>query len=75
MRREYLDQIFFWNVLDLERKLGEFKTYFNDQRTHAALDGTTPAVISGGEATSVVNLDSFRWKKHCGGLFQLPVAA
>ena len=25
IRREYLDQVPFWNSLDLERKLGEFR--------------------------------------------------
>jgi hypothetical protein len=41
-RREYLDQIFFWNALNLHRKLDRFATYYNEQRLHAGLSGRTP---------------------------------
>ncbi len=30
LRRELLDQVFFWNTVDLERKLRSFQLYFND---------------------------------------------
>jgi hypothetical protein len=30
MRREFLDHVLFWNGRDLERKLAEFQTYYND---------------------------------------------
>jgi transposase InsO family protein len=30
IRREYLDQMPFWNSLDLQRKLDQFKTYYNE---------------------------------------------
>ncbi len=46
IRREYLDHVPFWNSLDLERKLGEFKDYYNNHRTHAALAGQSPAKYS-----------------------------
>ncbi len=75
LRREYLDHIFFWNVLDLERKLAEFQVYFNRSRVHSALDGDTPAVVSGDAVTSRAELHNFRWQTHCRGLYQLPVAA
>src|SRR3989304_8139510 len=42
IRREYLDRVFFWNSVDLERKLSEFRAYYNAYRLHRALDGTTP---------------------------------
>jgi integrase-like protein len=42
MRREFLDQVLFWNARDLERKLAEFQTYYNAARCHAALEGRTP---------------------------------
>jgi hypothetical protein len=29
LRREYLDQTFFWNGLDLHRKLNRFAAYYN----------------------------------------------
>ncbi len=35
--RVFLDLVFFWGVLDPERKLGEFQRYFNDARVHASL--------------------------------------
>jgi putative transposase len=75
LRRELLDQTFFWNAVDLERKLNEFKTYFNESRTHTSLDGTTPAQKCSNTAARPMNLDDYRWQKHCGGLFELPVAA
>jgi len=28
IRREFLDHILFWNAVDLERKLNEFKDYY-----------------------------------------------
>ena len=75
LRREYLDHIFFWNVADLERKLTDFQVYFNRSRVHSALDGDTPAVVSGDAVTSSVELGNFRWQTHCRRLYQLPVAA
>ena len=30
LRREYLDRLFFWNALDLERKLQAYGLYYND---------------------------------------------
>jgi putative transposase len=34
VRRECLDHLFFWNAIDLVRKLAEFKDYYNTQRAH-----------------------------------------
>ena len=73
--REYLDHVFFWNVMDLERKLAEFQVYFNRSRVHSALDGDTPAEVSGDAMTSRAELRNFRWQTHCRGLYQLPLAA
>jgi len=75
IRREFLDHTLFWNAVDLERKLELFKDYYNHSRTHASLDGNTPAVISGDRVVQPVSLHSHAWKMHCGGLFELPVAA
>jgi len=75
IRREYLDQVFFWNASDLDRKLAQFKTYFNDERTHTALLGGTPTGGCGNLTANVVSLDNYRWQKYCKGLFQLPIAA
>ncbi len=60
---------------DLERKLRSFQLYFNHWRTHASLDGDTPAERSGSVVTHPAALRNFTWEKHCGGLFELPVAA
>ncbi len=43
IRREYLDQVPFWNAIDLTRKLEEFRTYYNAHRVHRSLDGHTVA--------------------------------
>ena len=51
VRREFLDQIFFWNGLDLQRKLERFAVYYNQRRVHAALGGRTPAECSGVSAS------------------------
>jgi transposase InsO family protein len=51
IRREYLDQVLFWNASDLKRKLDAFRQFYNAHRIHTALDGATPSEMSG-EATS-----------------------
>src|SRR5207249_8765126 len=34
IRREFLDHVLIWNVIDLERKLEEFRNYYNESRVH-----------------------------------------
>ena len=75
IRREYLDHAPFWSARDLERKLLSFKDYYNDQRMHHALGGVAPRAKSGKTRPKVVNLDNYRWRSHCRGLYHLPVAA
>ncbi len=75
LRREYLDQVFFWNAADLERKLADFQIYFNHHRTHSSLGGDTPAEVAGGVPKLQTTLNNFRWQTHCRGLYQLPAAA
>ena len=72
VRRELLDQTFFWTANDLENKLREYHRYYNEHRTHTGRDGDTPVESRGHHVTA---LDNFRWEKHCRGLFQLPVAS
>jgi putative transposase len=74
-RREYLDHILFWNARDLERKLSEFKEYYNKDRVHAGLGGNTPAETGGGRVMKRADPLRFRWKTHCRGLYELPMAA
>src|SRR5262245_49209494 len=72
IRREHLDQTLFWTAADLEEKLRLFQDYFNRQRVHSGLEGRLPEP---GEARSRVNFASYRWRQHCRGLFQTPIAA
>jgi transposase InsO family protein len=75
VRLEYLDQLLFWNRSDLERKLESYKTYYNRHRCHSGLAGTTPAERNGAPPPPIARLDSYRWRQHCNGLFQTPMAA
>ena len=74
IRREFLDHVLFWSLLDLERKLGEFQRYFNDARVHASL-GATPIEFAGKSTQTPAWLDDFRWQAHGRGLVELPIAA
>jgi putative transposase len=75
IRHELLDQIPFWTAGDLERKLEQFKNYYNRERVHASLDGTTPDSHIGAPSPEPLSLGRFRCKSHCRGLHQLPAAA
>jgi putative transposase len=75
VRREYLDQVFFWDAADLARKLGEFTDYYNRHRVHRSLTGTTPAELAGAPSPAAAALNSYAWRQHCRGLFQTPIAA
>jgi putative transposase len=75
VRREYLDRVFFWNALDLERKLAAFTRYYNESRVHQSLGGSTPAETAGMPRPGCATLDSYGWRQHCCGLFQTPIAA
>ena len=75
IRREFLDQILFWNKSDLEEKLEEFKNYYNTHRVHQALNLNTPKEAAGKDSPPPANLRNFEWLSHCRGLFQTPMAA
>jgi hypothetical protein len=74
IRREYLDLTLVWTTADLENKLLDFRTYFNDHRSHAALQGRTTDqdVLM---PRPVANLHSYGWQGHCRGLYHTPMAA
>ena len=74
IRREYLDHALFWNAGDLERKLEEYRHYYNAHRVHTSLGGNTPAEISGESIIRRADLNQPRWQSYCRGLYQLPVA-
>jgi hypothetical protein len=72
VRKEMPDQTFFWTVTDLENTLQAYQRYYTESRTHSGRGGVTPIDDSG---RKVVNINEYRWKQHCRGLFQLPMAA
>ena len=72
LRRECLDQLLFWTATDLELKLIAFKHYFNQHRSHSGLKGETPNETPESRG---IDLKSYRWQKHCRGLYQTPIAA
>jgi transposase InsO family protein len=74
-RRECLDKTLFWNERDLERKLVDFKNYYNRHRTHDALDGVTPAIRAGLTENKIIDLNNYHWKFCRRGLYQTPMAA
>ena len=75
VRREFLDHVMIWNAIDLERKLEEFRTYYNDNRVHQSLSGSTPGERSGEPPPAHAVLDHYAWRYHCRGLFQMPTVA
>jgi len=72
---QYLDQTFFWNSLDLHRKLVRFAAYYSERRVHAGLSGWTPFERCGETAHQRADLDHFAWRSDCSGLFHTPIAA
>jgi putative transposase len=74
VRREYLDRTLFWTTADLETKLLDFQHYYNGHRTHAGLEGRLPESTVDG-SVSPIALDSYRWRRHCRGFYQTPIAA
>ena len=58
VRREFLDQVLFWNARDLERKLADFQTYYNAARSHALLQGHTPSAFAGGHTVTAADLNN-----------------
>lgn len=72
IRREFVDQMLFWDATDLAQKLEGFRRYYNAHRVHTALDDSTPAEISGRSIIRLADLSQFQWKSHCGGLSSYP---
>ena len=74
VRREYLDHTLYWTTADLETKLLDFQHYYNGDRTHAGREGRLPEPAVDG-SVSPIDLDFYRWRRHCRGLYQTPIAA
>jgi putative transposase len=75
IRREFLDHVLIWNAVDLEQKLEEFRIYYNENRVYQALYGSTPGERFGKPPPVHAVLDHYAWRRHCRGLFQMPIAA
>jgi len=75
IRREYLDEIFFWNERDLGSKLGHYVTYYNEARMHSSIHGNTPKGLSGAGQVGAINIRNYTWKTYCGNRFSIPIAA
>ena len=75
IRREYLDQLLFWNETDLARKLEAFKGYYNASRIHQSLNQLTPEEAAGKDPPPPADPKRFVWRAHCQGLFYTPMAA
>jgi putative transposase len=75
IRQEFLDQTLFWNATDLERKLDDFRRYYNSHRVHTALKDATPSEMPGKPVRRCADLSQYQWKSHGRGLYHLPTAA
>jgi putative transposase len=75
IREELLDQVLFWNELDLERKLSAFRIYYNCYRARSGIGGIPPEDQRGQRHQRTLSLSEFRWRRYCHGLFELPAAA
>jgi putative transposase len=74
IRRECLDRTLFWTSADLENKMLDFRSYFNDHRTHTSREGRTPDQDTR-RPRPVADLNCYRWRSHCRGLYHTPMAA
>jgi hypothetical protein len=74
IRRECLDRTLYWTAADLEARLLDFKEFYNRHRTHAGMQGQLPEPGVNGHA-SPLDIGSYRWQRHCRGLYQTPSAA
>jgi putative transposase len=71
IRREYLDPTLFWTTADLENKLLDFQTYFNEHRAHAGRQGRTPEQDTR-LRRPVADLHCYGWQRHCRDLHHTP---
>ena len=74
-RREFLDQILFWNERDLKIKLDGYQEYFNEGRVHYSLKGVPPNQLAYKLKPAAIDPEKYGWKKYCGGLYSVPIAA
>jgi len=75
VRFEYTDRILFWNKNDIERKLNSYLDYYNKRRVHSSLGGKPPSEFLSEKSKSKATLQNYKWRSHCKGMFQVPIAA
>ncbi|MCP4043548.1 MAG: transposase [Gammaproteobacteria bacterium] len=59
---------------DLDRKLREFRHYYNHHRVHSSLNRTTPAETRHKSIIHRADLSNYGWMPLCRRLYQLPTA-
>jgi hypothetical protein len=74
IRRECRDRTLVWTAGDLEMKLLDFHQDDNGYRAHAGLGGRTPDPSTDASRTRA-SVGQDRWRGHCCGLYQTPIAA
>ena len=75
VRREFTDEILFWNTDDLEKKLSEYQRYFNEARVHQGICGSRPSSKYDNSDPKSSRPGELSWQQHCRGLFHVPMAA
>jgi len=75
IREDFLNNVLIWNAYDLQKKLNIYQNYFNNNRSHSAIDAMTPQEKSNQSNKKVININHYQWKKHLHGLAQLPIAS
>ena len=73
-RRECLDRTLVWTAADLERTLLDFHQDDTGYRAPAGLGGRTPEP-STDVSRARTSVGPYRWRRHCRGLYQTPIAA
>jgi putative transposase len=75
IRREFLDKLLFFGINDLEKKLEDFKIYYNEGRVHSSLIFLTPEEKALNVQQEAILLENITWKSHCKGMYKVPIAA
>jgi len=74
IRRECLGRTLFWTAADPEVKLLDFQRHFNGIARTRGWAGLTPEPRTG-EDSARASVSRYRWRLHCRGLYQTPIAA
>ena len=74
IRRKYLGHLLFWNVADRERKLEQFRRYYNGLRVHQGRDDDTLEEKAGCAGPLRARLERYAWQSHCRGYLNCPSA-